>query len=225
MKYLHGLLRSQGFSLSMLKDSKSILLLQHFCDIMSWGIRKVIEFCKGIPEFISLTLADQIFLLKGGCLEMLVLRSYFAFASDGNKYMSEKFQYQPCDFLKAGGSKEFVEAYNSLHLRMRKMKLQIEEICLLLALVLFSPDRRGLEQSEKVNEVQVNVALALQAFEYTHKPREKARAKYCEILLILPMMRTINKLFSENLEDLQQDYEGEMNPLIFEVNRSRRDSV
>ena len=48
----------------MLKDQKSVCKLQHFCDIMSWGIKKVIEFCKGIPEFIELSVADQIVLLK-----------------------------------------------------------------------------------------------------------------------------------------------------------------
>lgn len=216
--YLHGLLRSQGFSLDMIKDTKSILLLQHFCDIMSWGIRKVIEFCKGIPEFVSLALVDQIILLKGGCLEMLVLRSYFAFSSNGNKYMSEKFQYQPSDFLKAGASEEFVEAYNKLHLRMRKLKLQVEEICLLLALVLFSPDRIGLNDRDKVEKMQTQVCKALETFEYTNKPPGKARLNYTEVLLILPVLRTINKLFSKNIESLQADYESDMNPLIFEVN-------
>uniref|UniRef100_H2ZA55 NR LBD domain-containing protein n=1 Tax=Ciona savignyi TaxID=51511 RepID=H2ZA55_CIOSA len=127
-------------------------------------------------------IVDQIVLLRGGCLEMLVLRSYFAFSCDENKYMSDKFQYQPSDFLQAGCSEEFVEKYNSLHLRMRKMKLQVEEICLLLALVLFSPDRPGLEEQAKVEEMQDMVANTLQAYEYTNKPPKEARVCLCWVI-------------------------------------------
>ena len=65
------------------------------------------------------------------------------------------------------------------------MKFQIEEICLLLALVLFSPDRIGLENKDAVEEVQNKVVSALRAYEYTHKPPDKARTMYGEILLIL----------------------------------------
>uniref|UniRef100_H2Y0B6 NR LBD domain-containing protein n=1 Tax=Ciona intestinalis TaxID=7719 RepID=H2Y0B6_CIOIN len=123
-------------------------------------------------------IVDQIVLLRGGCLEMLVLRSYFAFSCNENKYMSDKFQYKPSDFLQAGGNKEFVEKYNSLHIRMRKMKLQVEEICLLLALVLFSPDRPGLEDQAKVEQMQDCVANTLQAYEYTHKPPNEVKQCY-----------------------------------------------
>ena len=216
--YLRDLLRSQGLSLAMMEDSNSKQLLQHFCDIMTWGIKKVIEFCKHIPQFCGLSLQDQIVLLRGGCLEMLVLRSYFAFSSSENKYMSDKFQYHPKDFLQAGANKEFVEKYNNLHLRMRKMELQVEEICLLLALVLFSPDRPGLEEREAVEQMQDNIAKTLYAYEHTHKPAKQARNIYCEILLILPILRTINMLFSSNITNLQETNESDMNPLILEVN-------
>lgn len=218
--YLRDLLKNQDLSFTLDEDSNSKQLLQHFCDIMTWGIKKVIDFCKHIPQFGLLSLNDQIVLLKSGCLEMLVLRSYFAFSSKDNKYMSDKFQYCPSDFLQAGGSKEFVENYNNLHLRMRKMKLQVEEICLLLALVLFSPDRPGLEQRETVEKMQDKVARALYAYEHVHKPVKEATTIYCEILLILPILRTINMLFSSTISSLQETNEGDMNPLIFEVNSS-----
>ncbi|XP_078490306.1 nuclear receptor VDR-b [Ciona intestinalis] len=221
LSYLRGLLRSQGFSIA--DDSKAKQLFQHFCDIMTWGIRKVIDYCKGIPQFVQLSIVDQIVLLRGGCLEMLVLRSYFAFSCNENKYMSDKFQYKPSDFLQAGGNKEFVEKYNSLHIRMRKMKLQVEEICLLLALVLFSPDRPGLEDQAKVEQMQDCVANTLQAYEYTHKPPNEARTMYCELLLILPILRTINMLFAQNIMSLKQTNEKDMNPLILEVNNSADD--
>ena len=220
LDYLHDLLKSQGLSFALEEDSNSKQLLQHFCDIMTWGIKKVIEFCKHIPQFGLLSLGDQIVLLKSGCLEMLVLRSYFAFSSSDNKYMSDKFQYRPSDFLQAGGSKEFVENYNNLHLRMRKMKLQVEEICLLLALVLFSPDRPGLEEQEAVEKMQDKVARTLYAYEHVHKPIKEAKTIYCEILLILPILRTINMLFSTTISSLQETNESDMNPLIFEVNSS-----
>nr|ANJ03644.1 vitamin D receptor [Halocynthia roretzi] len=212
--YLQGLFMNQG-----LMDEKMHSLFQHFCDIMTWGIKKVIEFCKCIPEFQELSTVDQINLLRGGCLEMLVLRSYFAFASDGNKYMSDKFQYSPEDFLQAGASTEFVDQYTNVHMRMRKMKLKVEEICLLIGLVLFSPDRPGVQDHGKVEAMQKRIAQALRAYEYTNKDPEKACVIYSELLLLLPVLRTINVLFSNTILTLKDDInEDDINPLILEVN-------
>lgn len=213
MSYLQGLFMNQDNI-----DMKTHSLFQHFCDIMTWGIKKVIEFCKCIPEFQDLTTVDQINLLRGGCLEMLVLRSYFAFASDGNKYMSEKFQYSPTDFLQAGASAEFIEQYTKVHMRMRKMKLKVEEICLLIGLVLFSPDRPGIQDCVKVEGMQKRIAQALRAYEYTNKDPEKACVVYSELLLLLPVLRTINVLFSNTILTLKSSNEDDINPLILEVN-------
>lgn len=46
------------------------------CALMNriFVVWQVIEFCKCIPEFRDLETVDQINLLRGGCLEMLVLR-------------------------------------------------------------------------------------------------------------------------------------------------------
>ncbi|XP_039268939.2 vitamin D3 receptor B-like isoform X1 [Styela clava] len=213
MSFLQGM-----FMNSQNDPEKPHSLFQHFCDIMTWGIKKVIEFCKCIPEFQELSTVDQINLLRGGCLEMLVLRSYFAFASDGNNYMSDKFQYSPTDFLQAGASSEFVEQYTKVHMRMRKMKLKVEEICLLIGLVLFSPDRPGVQNCEKVELMQKRIAQALRAYEYTNNDPEKACIIYSELLLLLPVLRTINVLFSNTILTLKGTNEDDMNPLILEVN-------
>jgi len=41
---------------------------------------------------------------------------------------------------------------------------------------------------------------------------------YSELLLILPILRTINMLFASNLMTLQASNGTDMNPLILEVN-------
>ena len=51
-----------------------------------------------------------------------------------------------------GASKEFIQAYNDVHCRMRKIKIKVEEICLLLALILFSPDRPDLTNRKEVGK-------------------------------------------------------------------------
>ena len=218
MRYIHSLLHSQGLSFHMLKDQRSVCMLQHFCDIMSSGIRKLIEFCKGIPEFRELGLSDQVVLLRGGCLEMLVVRSYFAFSVRGDSYVSSKFRYNPSDFITAGASEEFIRAYNDVHCRMRKIKIKVTEICLLLALILFSPDRAELRARKQVEKIQVFAAETLQTLEFMEKAPEVAVADFGEIMLILPKLRSISTLFSKDINLLQQDFDNDMNPLIFEVN-------
>ena len=218
MRELQGLLHSQGLSFHNLKDQRSAYMLHHFCDIMSWGIKKVIDFCKGIPQFSALSLPDQVFLLKGGCLEMLVIRSYSAFSQDGSSYRSEKFQYTQSDFIKAGASRDFVRAYNSVHCRMRELQVTGEEICLLLALVLFSPDRDDLTMCEEVERAQNQVAETLQALQHAEKAQERAVGDFCEIMLLLPKLRTVSSLFSRDIDLLQRDFESDVNPLVFEFN-------
>lgn len=221
MNYIHNLLHSQGLSFHMLKDQRSVCMLQHFCDVMSSGIRKLIEFCKGIPEFQELGLNDQVVLLRGGCLEMLVVRSYFAFSVRGDSYVSSKFKYDPSDFITAGASEEFIRAYNDVHCRMRKIKIKVTEICLLLALILFSPDRKDLQARQQVEKIQVFAAETLQTLEFMDKPAELAVADFGEIMLILPKLRSISTLFSKDIKLLQQDFDDDMNPLIFEVNSQK----
>ena len=207
MRELQGLLHSQGLTLHNLKDQRSAYMLQHFCDIMTWGIKRVIDFCKGIPHFTDLTLPDQVFLLKGGCLEMLVIRSYQAFSHDGSgSYRSDKFQYTTSDFMKAGASEEFVRAYNQVHCRMRALQLTNEEICLLLALVLFSPDRDDLTMRGELESAQEQVAETLKALEHAEKTKEKAVGDFCEIMLLLPKLRTVSSLFARDIDALQHDF-------------------
>ena len=60
-------------------------------------------------------------------------------------------------------------------------------------------------------------AETLQMLEYIEKPHDKAVHDFTEIMLLLPKLRNINSLFSKNINDLQQDFESDMNPLIFEL--------
>lgn len=64
-----------------------------------------------------------------------MLRSYFAFASDGEKYKSDKFEYSPENFKEAGASAEFVEQYLKVHSRMRKMSLKVMRLSIRLVRV------------------------------------------------------------------------------------------
>lgn len=63
------------------------------------------------------------------------------------------------------------------------MRFQVEEICLLLGLVLFSTDRPGIQDCAKVEAMQKRIAQALRAYEYTNHDPDKVMRD--EVLLHL----------------------------------------
>ncbi len=188
-------------------------------NIAEVSVRRVIDMAKKVKAFKSLPQADQISLLKGGSIELLILRSVITFDKEKQHFLdpldSEDQSAMNLDQLrKAEGTGLFDD-----HMKFVKslaVDLQADQISLILLLVisLFSPDRPNLFHKQLVSEEQEKYSMLLKKFLESKLPYPTARAIYPRLLMKLTDIRNLNEEHSQVL--LKVNPEG-IQPLMQEV--------
>ncbi|CAL1529257.1 unnamed protein product [Lymnaea stagnalis] len=187
-------------------------------NIAEISVRRVIDMSKKIKSFKALSQADQISLLKGGSIELLIIRSVITFDSDKMQFLDpyDKEKYaMTTDQLKMGqGSGLFDE-----HMRFVKslaIDLQADEtvLILLLMIALYSPDRPQISDKHYVAEEQERYALLLLRYLESKHPPHVIRWMYPKLLMKLTDIRNLNEEHSQVL--LKINPEG-IQPLMKEV--------
>ena len=64
-------------------EPKSLISVMNLTDL---AIKRIIRMTKKINSFTTMCQADQIALLKGGCTELMILRSVFNYDPDKNSW-------------------------------------------------------------------------------------------------------------------------------------------
>ncbi|PAA79870.1 hypothetical protein BOX15_Mlig010158g1 [Macrostomum lignano] len=179
-----------------------------FDDLINFAelsVVRVIELCKQLPEFLRLSPPDRVALMKGGALELILLRGVISFDPERARFLdsgdvesAEQDSMEGGDFLKAAGS----SGYAFLQLaRSLRVNLQCDRATLILLLVvcLFSADRPGLtpEGRDSAEEAQVRYSLVLDRLLRTRLPGQEARKIYPQLLTQLAELRNLEKDFSD----------------------------
>uniref|UniRef100_A0A0B7AI33 Uncharacterized protein n=2 Tax=Arion vulgaris TaxID=1028688 RepID=A0A0B7AI33_9EUPU len=187
-------------------------------NIAEISVRRVIDMSKKIKSFKALSQSDQISLLKGGSIELLIIRSVITFDSDKMQFLDpyDKEKYaMTTDQLRMGqGSGLFDE-----HMRFVKslaIDLQADEtvLILLLMIALYSPDRPQIVDKHYVAEEQERYALLLLRYLESKHPPHVIRWMYPKLLMKLTDIRNLNEEHSQVL--LKINPEG-IQPLMKEV--------
>ncbi|XP_012687190.2 RAR-related orphan receptor C b isoform X2 [Clupea harengus] len=160
------------------------------------AIQYVVEFAKRITGFMDLCQNDQIILLKAGCLEVLMIRVCHAYNSSNNTMFFDGKFASP-QLFKALGCDDLVNAVFDLAKGLSRMQLSEEEMALLSAAVLLSPDRPWLTDTQQVHKLQEKVYLALQ--HSLHMAGASAE-KLDKMVSKLPHMKSICNLHIDKLE-------------------------
>jgi len=163
---------------------------------------------------------EQIHLLKGGSIELLILRSVITFDAEKQHFLD------PLDREETNAMKleqlERAETGTGLfddHMRFVRtlaVDLQADETTLILLLVisLFSPDRDNLERKELVAAEQERYSMLLRCYLESTYPLSVARVLYPRLLMTLTDIRNLNEEHSQVL--LKVNPEG-IQPLMKEV--------
>uniref|UniRef100_A0A8D3CD14 RAR-related orphan receptor C b n=1 Tax=Scophthalmus maximus TaxID=52904 RepID=A0A8D3CD14_SCOMX len=160
------------------------------------AIQYVVEFAKRIAGFMDLCQNDQIILLKAGCLEVLLIRMCRAFnVNNSTIFFNGKFA--PAQFFKALGCDDLVSAVFDLGKGLCRLQLSDEEMALLSASVLLTPDRPWLTEGQKVQKLQERVYLALQ---HSLQKSGASDEKLDKMMSKLPTMKSICNLHIDKLE-------------------------
>ncbi|CAG5131151.1 unnamed protein product [Candidula unifasciata] len=167
-------------------------------------IRRLIRFAKHIPEFKALSQSDQIHLLKGGIMEMFVLRSAMGFDSKNNGW---KFKFQQSSepnapkgegkldstVINTLGSSMFMQHMNFVR-QLQEISGNNRTVLMLLFIIdLMSPDRANLTDKQKVSQSQERHSLWLKAYlESVHTVAE-AKVIYPKLLVKLLDVRDLGE--------------------------------
>uniref|UniRef100_A0A8C7GM54 Vitamin D receptor n=1 Tax=Oncorhynchus kisutch TaxID=8019 RepID=A0A8C7GM54_ONCKI len=201
-------------------DGSKLSMLPHLADLVSYSIQKVIGFAKMIPGFRGLTAEDQIALLKSSAIEIIMLRSNQSFNMEDMSWScggSPDFKYCITDVTKAGHTLDLLEPLVKFQVGLKKLQLHEEEHVLLMAICLLSPDRPGVQDHAKIEDLQYSLSEVLQAYIRVNHPG--GRLLYARMIQKLADLRSLNEEHSKQYRSLsfQPEHSMQLTPLVLEV--------
>ena len=189
-----------------------------FLNLADASVRRLVKMAKHLSSFRSLDQEDQISLLKGAVVEVLILRSTKMFDTQNSGWMVPK-----------GGSKLTVQAEGLAQTNAESMSffqqyqrftmsflqaIRNDNIVLMLIIVLtvLSPDRVNLKAHEQIEKVQEEYASVLK--EYCQHKYPSDVLMFAKVLQKLADIRDINETHTRMLNYMKVD---ELEPLIVEI--------
>jgi len=189
-------------------------------NIAELSVRRVIAMAKLVSAFKAVPQSDQIQLLKGGSIELLILRSVLTFDKDKQQFLdpldAEESKAMKMEQLEAAESGTGLFEHHMNFVRSLAFDLRADEITLILLLVisLFSPDRDNLVHKNLVAAEQERYSRILEKYLESTLPRETAACIFPKLLMKLADIRNLNEQHSQVL--LRVNPEG-IQPLMKEV--------
>lgn len=214
----------------------SINDLVNVCEV---SIRRVIDMAKKIKTFKSLPQYTQICLLKGGSIELLIIRSVLAFDKEKQQFLDasdnpntgamslEQFKAAATRNEAGMGEPGTPPAIDPLlqfsviedlmkFIKVLAIDLKADETMLILLLLisLFSPDRPNLDLKDVVGREQERFSLLLQKYVESKLPLPEARILYAKLLMKLTDIRDLNEESSQVFLNMSTET---IQPLMKEV--------
>ncbi|KAM4730705.1 nuclear receptor subfamily 1 group I member 2 [Anableps anableps] len=191
--------------------------LPHLADLTTYMIQDIIRFSKSLQDFRSLSIEDQISLLKGATFEIMQIRFNMVFNTATSNWECGCITYCIHDAVRGGFQPLLLEPLFKFHHNLRKLDLQEEEYALIQAISLFSPDRPGVQQHAAIARVQENLAQTLKTWIDCKKTGPKKHLLYPKMIACLTEMRTMTEEYSKQILQIQDVQPDTISPLIMEV--------
>ena len=173
-----------------------------------------------IRSFKALPQSDQIHLLKGGSIELLILRSVITFDKEKQHFLDPvdrpETRAMNIDQLRMAETGTGLFDAHMKFVRTLAVDLHADETTLILLLVisLFSPDRGSLLCEPTIAGQQQEYCMLLQRYLQSRYPAALARSLFPRLLMTLTDIRNLDEEHSHVL--LKVNPEG-IQPLMKEV--------
>ncbi|KAK7939327.1 hypothetical protein WMY93_002653 [Mugilogobius chulae] len=190
-------------------------LWDKFSELSTKCIIKTVEFAKQLPGFTTLSIADQITLLKAACLDILILRICTRYTPDQDTMtFSDGLTLNRTQMHNAGFGPltDLVFAFAS---QLLPLEMDDAETGLLSAICLLCGDRQDLEEADKVDVLQEPLLEALKI--YVRRRRPEKPCMFPKILMKITDLRSISVKGAERVITLKMEIPGSMPPLIQEM--------
>uniref|UniRef100_A0A8D0ACB1 Retinoic acid receptor alpha-B-like n=1 Tax=Sander lucioperca TaxID=283035 RepID=A0A8D0ACB1_SANLU len=192
-----------------------VSLWDKFSELSTKCIIKTVEFAKHLPGFTTLTIADQITLLKSACLDILILRICTRYTPDQDTMtFSDGLTLNRTQMHNAGFG-PLTDLVFSFANQLLPLEMDDAETGLLSAICLLCGDRQDLEESEKVDVLQEPMLEALKI--YVRRRRPDKPCMFPKILMKITDLRSISVKGAERVITLKMEIPGSMPPLIQEM--------
>ncbi|KAJ8359133.1 hypothetical protein SKAU_G00156580 [Synaphobranchus kaupii] len=190
-------------------------LWDKFSELSTKCIIKIVEFAKRIPGFTSLTIADQITLLKSACLDILMLRICTRYTPEQDTMtFSDGLTLNRTQMHNAGFGPltDLVFAFAG---QLLPLEMDDTETGLLSAICLICGDRMDLEEPQRVDRLQEPLLEALKI--YARRRRPNKPHMFPRMLMKVTDLRGISTKGAERAITLKMEIPGPMPPLIREM--------
>ncbi|KAG8452689.1 hypothetical protein GDO86_004467 [Hymenochirus boettgeri] len=190
-------------------------LWDKFSELSTKCIIKIVEFAKRLPGFTTLTIADQITLLKAACLDILMLRICTRYTPEQDTMtFSDGLTLNRTQMHNAGFGPltDLVFAFAD---QLLPLEMDDTETGLLSAICLICGDRMDLEEPEKVEKLQEPLLEALKF--YARRRRPDKPYMFPRMLMKITDLRGISTKGAERAITLKMEIPGPMPPLIREM--------
>jgi len=229
-KYRQDLTAMCKFSMESYENDSSTFFnkrkryMEFFADLMQCGVKEIVSYCKLIPEFSSLNVADQELLLRSTILELLILKCYFNYKNGEFLNGENGIWLRREDFILATKDVPFIDSLMQLMQKMADINMTEEDVLLLMLVTLFTQDSPS-------SSAQNRERIELSKKYFVDKMLDHMNQnRGTEGLLLLPMLRTLKNSFMEVLTSLSRSRTVDLGPissLIYELKPELRqmDSV
>ncbi|XP_053707443.1 retinoic acid receptor alpha-A-like [Synchiropus splendidus] len=192
-----------------------VSLWDKFSELSTKCIIKTVEFAKQLPGFTTLTIADQITLLKAACLDILILRICTRYTPDQDTMtFSDGLTLNRTQMHNAGFG-PLTDLVFSFANQLLPLEMDDAETGLLSAICLLCGDRQDLEEASKVDDLQEPMLEALKL--YVRRRRPDKPCMFPKILMKITDLRSISVKGAERVITLKMEIPGSMPPLIQEM--------
>lgn len=194
--------------------------LSDLVNIAELSVRRVIAMAKRLQSFRSVSYQDQIHLLKGGSIELLILRSVLTFDKDKQHFLDpldeEETKALRIDQLENAETGTGLFEHHMKFVRSLTLDLNVDETAMILLLViaLFSPDRDNLADRSLIALQQERHCSLLKRYLESINPSSVARVLFPKMLLKLTDVRNLNeehslvllKVNPDGIQPLMQEF-------------------
>ncbi|KAL6474871.1 hypothetical protein MHYP_G00159110 [Metynnis hypsauchen] len=195
--------------------SLDVDLWDKFSELSTKCIIKTVEFAKQLPGFTTLSIADQITLLKAACLDILILRICTRYTPEQDTMtFSDGLTLNRTQMHNAGFGPltDLVFAFAN---QLLPLEMDDAETGLLSAICLLCGDRQDLEEADKVDVLQEPLLEALKL--YVRRRRPHKPHMFPKMLMKITDLRSISAKGAERVITLKMEIPGSMPPLIQEM--------
>ncbi|ESO90689.1 hypothetical protein LOTGIDRAFT_122846 [Lottia gigantea] len=190
-----------------------------FANIAEGFVRRIIKVTKHIVNFKKLCKDDQICLLKGAVVDVMMLRSAVNYDPSTESWSLSTMSYDSnrisADILKCGG-RETMEMFKSYSKFIKSLMSTIRGdllmLKILIVMAIFSTDRGDLVDSGFVQKIQEEYAEILQKYIQSRFPEEKTL--FAQVVMKLTDLRNINDVHTKMLLKMRVE---DVEPLLIEI--------